>query len=323
MKHLLEQIHELELSVPLDLDAILHKATQEHGEFIESIGQWDPEHLTDEASDVIANVLSVSHRIWLDLDQRETQTTQLLPANLTPLFSKRNDQVQTLRNIYTRHDKHVSLAQLTASTQSYISGVLGQLDPTTTLTDLLQHSIHKMSGRMEMYASPINLADYVINVPDYPLPGIQFKDITTLCADPAAFKLTIDKLSALSQDAEVIVWLDARGFIFWSTVAYKLWIPFVPVRKPGKLPRETLDISYDLEYGSNALAIHTDAIHAGQKVVIIDDLLATGWSATAAKQLITWLGGEVIWANFVIELDALWGKTKLWDTLVTSLIHYA
>lgn len=170
----------------------------------------------------------------------------------------------------------------------------------------------------------MNLKDYIANVPDFPKAGIQFKDITTLMADGAAFRYATQQMIdfARAKNAEVIVGPEARGFIFGCPVATELEIGFAPVRKPGKLPRETVSFNYDLEYGSNTLCMHKDAIKPGQRVVIVDDLLATGGTVEATIKLIEQLGGLVVGCVFLIELDELAGRKTLGDYEILSLINY-
>jgi len=170
----------------------------------------------------------------------------------------------------------------------------------------------------------MNLKDYIANVPDFPKPGIQFKDITPLMADGEAFRFATNKMMefAKAQNADIIVGPEARGFIFGCPVATELGIGFAPVRKPGKLPRETVDFNYDLEYGSNTLSMHKDAIKSGQRVIIVDDLLATGGTVEATIKLIEQLGGIVAGCAFLIELDELDGRKTLGNYEVLSLMQY-
>ena len=156
----------------------------------------------------------------------------------------------------------------------------------------------------------MNLTNYIYDVPDFPEKGIVFRDITPLLAHPKAFDYCISLLAENAAWADVIVWLDARGFIFGWAVAHKLKLPFVPIRKIWKLPRETLSESYSLEYDNNTFEIHTDAIQPGQKVALIDDVLATGGTMRAACNLVEKLGWEIQTLNFVMELAFLgWEKT--------------
>ena len=166
--------------------------------------------------------------------------------------------------------------------------------------------------------------DYIKNVPDFPIPGIQFKDITTLIGNGDAFHQAIEELASFASEvgANVVVGPDARGFIIGSPVAYALKAAFVPVRKPGKLPRKVIQFDYDLEYGKNTLCIHEDAIQPGQKVVIIDDLLATGGTIEATIRLIEAAGGEVVGVGFLIELLELHGRDKIKNYPIKALIQY-
>ena len=161
-------------------------------------------------------------------------------------------------------------------------------------------------------------------IEDFPKKGISFKDITTLLQDGEALKVTIDSIVEYLKDkkVDIIVGPEARGFLFGVPVAYALNAGFVPVRKPGKLPYDTMEVEYDLEYGSDKLEIHKDAIKPGQKVAIVDDLLATGGTVAAVTKLIEQMGGEVVSLNFVIELTELNGKNKLQGYDIMSLVKY-
>ena len=161
-------------------------------------------------------------------------------------------------------------------------------------------------------------------VEDFPKPGISFKDITTLIEDGEAFKYSIDAMAKHLKDKnkDVILVPEARGFIFGVPVAYALGIGFVPVRKKGKLPFETISMEYDLEYGSDVLEIHKDAIKKGQRVAIVDDLLATGGTIKAVTKLVEKAGGEVVALDFAIELTDLKGRDKLKGYEVMSLVQY-
>ncbi|HLT00105.1 MAG TPA: adenine phosphoribosyltransferase [Acholeplasma sp.] len=170
----------------------------------------------------------------------------------------------------------------------------------------------------------MDLKKYIAAVPDFPKEGILFRDITPLMLDGEAYKYAADKFTQYAKEkgATVIVGPEARGFIFGCPVAVNLGIGFAPVRKPGKLPREAVTVTYDLEYGSNALSMHKDAIKKGDKVVIVDDLLATGGTMQAAIKLVEELGGEVVGLAFLIELDDLNGRALLNKYDILSLINY-
>src|SRR6202522_667117 len=161
-------------------------------------------------------------------------------------------------------------------------------------------------------------------VPDFPKPGILFYDITTLLKDKKGFAEMIDALAAhyIGRDVDLVLGIEARGFIFGPALAYRLNAGFVPVRKPRKLPAPTAKVSYDLEYGTDSLEVHLDAIQPGQRVVIVDDLLATGGTMEATVQLVRQLGGEIAGLGFAIELDFLNGRSKFQEYDGLSLLHY-
>ena len=162
------------------------------------------------------------------------------------------------------------------------------------------------------------------DIPDFPKPGIIFRDITPLVADPAALQLSVYQLLQpfLGESINAVAGMEARGFIFGSLAAWELSVGFIPLRKPGKLPYDVQSVSYDLEYGSAALEVHSDAINRGDRVLLIDDLIATGGTAEASCKLVEDLGGEIAGCAFVIELDELNGREKLSKYRVHSLLHY-
>lgn len=170
----------------------------------------------------------------------------------------------------------------------------------------------------------VDLKKLIRDIPDYPKPGILFKDITPLLKDPAGFKQSVMELSALigRQPCDAIVGIESRGFLFGTAVALELGIAFVPIRKPGKLPYDTVSQTYELEYGTDSVEIHTDALERGQKVVIVDDLLATGGTMVASCALVESLGAEVAGCAFVVELAFLGGRAKLEKYKVDSLITF-
>jgi adenine phosphoribosyltransferase len=169
-----------------------------------------------------------------------------------------------------------------------------------------------------------SLKKLIREVPDFPKPGILFYDITTLLKDRLGFAMLIDALTEqyLNKDIDLVLGIEARGFIFGPALAYRLNAGFVPVRKPKKLPAETVKWTYDLEYGSDTLEIHKDAIQRGQRILIVDDLLATGGTAKATADLASSLGGDICGLAFVVELDFLKGRDKLGKYDVFSLLHY-
>jgi adenine phosphoribosyltransferase len=170
----------------------------------------------------------------------------------------------------------------------------------------------------------MNLKNLIRDVPDFPKKGIVFKDITTLTKDAAGFRATVDAIAEryLGADVDLVLGIESRGFIFGAAVAYKMGVGFVPARKPGKLPGETVRAEYDLEYGKDCIEVHRDAIGKGQRVLIVDDLLATGGTAAAAAKLVEQLGGEVVAVTFVIDLSFLKGRDKLTGYDVHCLVEY-
>jgi adenine phosphoribosyltransferase len=170
----------------------------------------------------------------------------------------------------------------------------------------------------------MDLKQHIRHVPDFPKAGILFYDITTLLRDAAGFKTTIDLLATpyAGRDIDVVIGIESRGFILGGAVAERIGAGFIPIRKPGKLPSKALKETYDLEYGKDALEIHHDAVDKGQRVLIVDDVLATGGTAAAATQLVKKLGGELYGLAFLIELIALNGRTKLAGEQVFSVLQY-
>ena len=170
----------------------------------------------------------------------------------------------------------------------------------------------------------MDLKAHIRNVKDFPKPGIMFRDITTLLKNPEAYNYTLEQLLDFVKDKIInkVVGIESRGFIFGSVLAHKLNCGFIPVRKPGKLPAEKVSISYSLEYGEDRLEIHKDAIEPGDKVLVHDDLLATGGTMNAVCQLIEQLGGEIVQVSFIIELSFLNGRDKLKPYDVRSIVNY-
>lgn len=168
------------------------------------------------------------------------------------------------------------------------------------------------------------IEEYVRSIPDFPEPGIIFRDVTSILQDADGLHLAIDLMQEKLKDVDfdVVVGPESRGFIFGVPIAYNLHKPFVPIRKKGKLPRETVSVSYDLEYGSAEIEMHKDSIKPGQKVVIVDDLIATGGTIEAAIKLVEQLGGEVVKVVFLMELAGLKGRERLNEYDVASVICY-
>jgi len=173
-------------------------------------------------------------------------------------------------------------------------------------------------------SSADDLRAKIREIPDFPKPGILFYDITTLLKDPDAFREVIDQMTDQVKDSaiDLVVGMESRGFIFSAPLAYQLHAGFVPVRKLGKLPAETIEVEYDLEYGTATLEIHKDAINAGQRVLIVDDLLATGGTVQGTIELVQRLGGEIAGLSFMVELTGLHGREQLGDFQIHTLLTY-
>lgn len=172
--------------------------------------------------------------------------------------------------------------------------------------------------------TPDELRAKIREIPDFPKPGILFYDITTLLKDPPAYRAAIDAMLApyAGQRIDIVVGMESRGFIFSAPMAYSLGAGLVPVRKLGKLPAETISVEYALEYGSNTLEVHRDAIEPGQRVLIVDDLLATGGTVRGTVELVQRLRGEIVGLGFLVELTFLKGRERLADLDVSAVIRY-
>jgi adenine phosphoribosyltransferase len=168
------------------------------------------------------------------------------------------------------------------------------------------------------------LKDHIVEVPDFPKPGISFKDITPVLKNAEAYRFVIDRMYDEFRDrgVDLVLGVESRGFLFGAPLAVKLGRGFIPVRKPGKLPRERISASYALEYGVDALEVHRDAVRDGQKVVLVDDVLATGGTIAACAQLVRKLGGEVVGVSFLMELSFLMGRQKLEGEHVFAVVKY-
>jgi len=169
-----------------------------------------------------------------------------------------------------------------------------------------------------------SLTGLIRTIPDFPKPGIQFRDVTTLLADGAGFAELVERLASVARplDPDLIVGIEARGFIFGTPVAKLLDVGFVPIRKPGKLPWETRSVSYELEYGSDALEIHADAVAEGQRVLVVDDLLATGGTSRAACDLLAGMGAKIVEVAILIELEFLKGRVRLAPFEARSVLKF-
>ncbi len=192
--------------------------------------------------------------------------------------------------------------------------------------DFSRDSLFLERNLLNLPATVMDLKLLVRNIPDFPKPGIMFRDITTLLSDPVGLRYIIDSLAektaSLGLKADYIIGMESRGFIIGAPLAYKLSMGFIPVRKPGKLPGAVHSVEYDLEYGKDCLEVHQDALKPGSKVLIIDDLIATGGTAKATAQLVQQIGCELVGFGFIIELKDLGGRKVLPSVPIVSLIEY-
>lgn len=281
-------------------DDVLNKTTQEVVELLQAIDLWDREEIYAEAGDVVVNIISFAKEVGCDMKDIFSSDSWE-PWEILDIFWAWNEQVQALRGRYSR--KQGSLWEVESLTKTFIFTLLNYTDPDKNLTEIIENNKNKLRDRRNQYKPDIDPRDYIAEYPNFPKPGINFKDISPLLANPDAFKYVCHEMAEQIRWVEKIVALDARGFIFAPTIAQILGIPWVMARKPGKLPGETVSVSYDLEYWSNTIEIQKGSIDPWQGVAIVDDLLATGGSATAAIKLVEKLGWKVLHTAFVISLD--------------------
>lgn len=298
----LERYKGVERYAHVDIDAVLHKVTQEVAELSYAQSHETLAEVYSEAGDVVVNMLSVASELGVDIwSIRDEGREKVEAAVLLKMLGDWNSAVQTYRNKYSRDD--VSLDQLQSLTWEFVSTILSFADPCINLGRIIESNTQKIMERKDNYKPDINPKDYIAEYPDFPKPGINFKDISPILTNPDALRYICMEMAESVRGADKIVALDSRGFIFAPMISEILGIPWVMARKPGKLPGKTVSISYELEYGSNTIEMQEHAIESGEKVAIVDDLLATGGTACAAVALVEKLAGEVHSCNFVISLD--------------------
>jgi adenine phosphoribosyltransferase len=280
-------------------DDILNKVTQEILELLAAQDLADDQEIFAEAWDVLMNILSFAQELRINIDLEEIERGE--NGEILPLFRAWNESVQALRARYSR--KQSSPEEVKSLTKTFLGQILSYTAPETQLSDIITSSTQKLMERKDAYKPDINVKDYIANYPDFPKPGIQFKDISPILTSPEAFLYVCHEMAESCRGVDKIVALDARGFIFAPTIAQILGIPWVMLRKAGKLPWKTSKYSYDLEYGSATIELQEGAVKAGEKVSIVDDLLATGGTALAAVKLVEMQGVQVQNCSFVIALD--------------------
>lgn len=284
----------------ISLDDVLHKVTQEVAELAHAKDHESEDEMFWEAADVLVNIASVAQELGCDMDELLLDE-KCNPKDLFWLLGAWNDQVQALRGKYSR--KQWDLWEVESLTKSFIWTVLNYTNPEMSLHETLQANLRKFMKRQNMYKPDINVKDYIAEYPDFPKEGINFKDISPILANPEALRYVCMEMAESCRGADKIVALDSRGFIFAPMISEILNIPWVMARKPGKLPGETVSISYDLEYGSNTIEMQSGAVNSWEQVAIVDDLLATGGTACAAVNLVERMGWEIFNCSFVISLD--------------------
>ncbi len=324
MKPILDSLSSGEKYAHISLDDILLKAVEELGEYEEALQAKDISEQKKELSDILFNVVSSMHQLGLSIPKK-IAPYPIHGSTLWELLGKYIQEVQNIRGIYTRKSGSSDLLkEASIRLLSKLCFLLGISDIESTLGANLE----KFLSRVDLYKPKINLASHVREVLDFPKPGISFKDISPLLADPRALSYAISELARQIPDqVDAIIGLDARGFIFGSLLAAKLEKPFVMIRKKGKLPGPVIQEDYDLEYGSNTIEIQSDALAPWARVVLVDDLIATGGTLLAAAHLVEKVGGVVVQILGVISLDEDWlleapARKELSKYPVKSLVSY-
>lgn len=299
MEKLLWEYKALEKYAHISFDDIMQKISQEVAELVEAKYLENEDEIQKEAKDVLINLFSISQE--LNILQNDYSPLQVEWIQLVIAHWKWNSQVNAYRNRYSKTPQ--TLDEVSISTKNLVNSVLSFLPENMSMDEIVQSSFDKMKLRKDLYKPQINLEDFVTWYKDFPKKWIHFRDVSPLLQNPEALKYAIFELANACQNADVIAWLDARGFIFGSLVAQLLQKPFVMIRKSWKLPWEKLKISYWLEYGKDEIEIQKESIQPWQKVALIDDLLATWWTIQAWIDLVEklWWIIEVLW--FVISLE--------------------
>lgn len=283
----------------ISFDDVMNKVSQEVAELIEAIESWEKKEIHSEASDVLINLLSISSELWVNPISENQSNWDI--NKLIINFWKWNSKIQALRNRYSR--EKIDISEVENITKKLVSEVLAFTDQEISLEEIVWKAVKKFEWRKDLYKPKIELKDYVSSYEDFPKKWISFKDISPLLANNEALNYAIFEMANSCVWADVIVWLDARGFIFWSLIAKQLNKPFVMIRKAWKLPWKTKEISYWLEYGKDTIQIQENAILEWQKVALIDDLLATWGTIKAAIDLVKQSWWIVNNLSFLVSLD--------------------
>lgn len=300
LREKLSEYKQIERYCHITVDDVINKVTQEVWELVEAYINWDNEEMYKEAWDVLSNIFSLSYELWL-MPEVGILNEKKSISELFILLWKWNSKIQWLRKRYSR--ENVWLNEASEITSELVNEILSYSNPNLSVFDMIEKNTQKFGSRRDLYKSEINLKDYIWDYPDFPKAWINFKDISPLLQSPEALKYAILEMSNKCIDSDIIVWLDARWFIFWSLVSDYLWKPFIMLRKKWKLPWKTKELSYWLEYWKDVIEIQDWIIWKWQKVSIIDDLLATWWTIKAASNLVEeqwWVINNLV---FVISLD--------------------
>ncbi len=315
----------LELQSHVTIDDVLNKVNQEVWELLEAYQQNDVQDMHKEACDVAINILSVATNLWINISEIEN-TTKGWDIDMLSLAIQQgiwNQQVQAMRWKYSRDN--ADPIELQQSTQQLLSDILQCTH--LNLWEIIQNNTAKFKSRQWKYIDTIDLKNHITDHIDFPKQGISFKDISPILQSPDLLRYTCMELAKNCSESDVIVWLDARWFLFWNLVAQYLSKPFVMARKAWKIPGETIQKSYGLEYGEDILEMQVDSIAPWQKVSIIDDLLATGGTVGAAIDLVEQLHWEVNNISFVISLNEpdlvnLASRKRFDNYNVNSIVSY-
>lgn len=320
---LLNEYRDIELQAHVSLDDVLLKVSEESHELSQALWANDPMETQKEATDVMINVLSVASR-FVDIEALPEARIDESGGEISDSIALWMRQTASIRGRYSREKISMETYEITTS---HLLSQLRSISDHHDISPLVREASEKFRSRVSAYLPDIDLHDFIATCQDFPKPGILFRDIAPLLNHPEALRYASFELARRCQNADVIAGLDARGFIFGSLVAGILEKPFVMIRKKGKLPGETWDESYDLEYGSNTISLQKNAIVPGQKVAIIDDLLATGGTLRAAANLVERIGAEVESILCLISLDEPFlaeqpARKQLSRYRVESVLHF-
>ncbi|MEI6426213.1 MAG: adenine phosphoribosyltransferase [Candidatus Absconditabacteria bacterium] len=326
LKESIKNYKQLELLAHVELDDVIIKVTQELLEMFEAKLNNDLIETQKEAGDTIVNILSASQEVGVSPDAEQiSNDLDVSDAQLLLQMKERNQGIQALRKRYSRD--RITHEELKTITETFLSHILSYGNVQKSLEEVVHHNTDKFSKRIDAYKPDINLEHYIQEYPDFPAPPVLFKDISPLLQSPEAMKYLAFELAQKAIGADVIAGLDARGFLFGPMVADLLKVPFVMIRKQGKLPGQTQHQEYEKEYGLDSIELQAHAVQTGQKVVLVDDLLATGGTMDAAAKLIEKSGGIVHKVLCVAQINDAFCSDKreaygLSRYPVESIVHY-